>query len=119
MTNLQDAIALCFKGREGQKCRYEIGADFPAFEGHFPSRPLLPAVVQLLFALDALSRIEQKHCALKAVSKAKFNRPVGPESRLTVEILPKGGNVFAAQLLLEGEQKCGQILFEVTTHETH
>ena len=28
--------------------RYVFNADFPGFSGHFPGRPILPAVVQIM-----------------------------------------------------------------------
>lgn len=119
MIFLTDAISRCFERQEGGQCLYWIGEDFPAFEGHFPQKPILPAVVQVQFALDALARLQGGVYQLKKVSKAKFSRPVAPNTRLGVEITPKPQNAFCAQLTLPDGQKCGQIIFEVELHEAH
>lgn len=119
MIFLTDAISRCFESREGDKYVYLIGEDFPAFEGHFPQKPILPAVVQVQFALDALARLQGGVYRLKKVSKAKFSRPVPPNTRLGVEITPKPQNAFCAQLTLPDGQKCGQIIFEVEPNEAH
>lgn len=120
MKTITEAVSACFKQCREAQCQYFVGADFPAFEGHFPSRPILPAVVQIQFALDAACRIYHTVYRLKAVSKAKFSRPVPPNSLLTVTISSKAPGTFVAQLALEDGQKCGQVTFETEEiHETH
>lgn len=112
MTCIYEALAGCFQEVKGAECHYFIGRDFPAFEGHFPGRPILPAVVQIQFVLDALNRIRGGKYRLKKVSKAKFTLPVEPESRLQIEVTEKESGHFSARLGLENGKTCGQISFE-------
>ncbi len=111
MTTVLEAVQTCFCGVENGACRYRLGADFPAFEGHFPERPVLPAVVQIQLALDALCRLKGAPCALKAVYKAKFSRPAGPGAELCICVQEKDGGRFLAQIASPSGEKYGQILF--------
>lgn len=53
-----------------------IPADHPAFEGHFPTRPIVPGVVLLALAQQALeARFGENFAGL---ASAKFLRPLGP-----------------------------------------
>jgi 3-hydroxymyristoyl/3-hydroxydecanoyl-(acyl carrier protein) dehydratase len=67
--------------------RVEIGADHPAFSGHFPGRPVLPGVALLAAVLEA-ARAEPRLAA--AVGDAprlawvKFLAPVGPHASLAI-----------------------------------
>ena len=56
-----------------------IAKDHPAFEGHFPGRPLLPGVVLIAEAMAALDAREW------TVVSAKFLSPVEPGMPLTIE----------------------------------
>ncbi len=67
----------------------EVPADHPAFAGHFPGRPLLPGVLLLAEALEAV----HADPALAAVvgptpqlSQVKFLAPVRPGARLTIDL---------------------------------
>lgn len=67
----------------------EIAADHPAFSGHFPGRPLLPGVLLLAEVMEVLAA----HPALAArvgpqpvLNAAKFFAPIGPGSRISVEL---------------------------------
>jgi 3-hydroxymyristoyl/3-hydroxydecanoyl-(acyl carrier protein) dehydratase len=58
----------------------DIPRDHPAYEGHFPAQPLLPAVVLLAEAFAALDIDARRH----SVSQAKFLQPVTPGTALTL-----------------------------------
>ena len=70
----------------------DIARDHPAYSGHFPARPILPAVVLLAEALAALQATKkyQVHFGGEnvpgtfSVSSAKFLRPVAPGTALTL-----------------------------------
>jgi 3-hydroxymyristoyl/3-hydroxydecanoyl-(acyl carrier protein) dehydratase len=64
--------------------RYRLEADFIAFQGHFPGRPVLPALAQVLFAQNLAARLTGRALAPAAVSQAKFLAPVGPGGLLSV-----------------------------------
>lgn len=62
--------------------------DFPAFEGHFPGQPVLPAVVQLA----AARLLAAKHLGIQlvpiSVDRAKFKAMIGPDEQMTITITP-------------------------------
>ena len=59
-----------------------IAAGAACLDGHFPGRPLVPAVV-LLDEACALARAHTGALRLARVLHAKFLRPVGPGQRVT------------------------------------
>ena len=94
---------------------FEIGVDHPAFEGHFPGRPLLPGVVLLSLVLETLAGAPALRAAVGAtpvIDNVKFLAPVGPGSRVVVSLRPHsrgvafdiaaGNGAVARGLLLAG-----------------
>lgn len=71
-----------------------LAPDHPAYEGHFPGHPILPAVVLLAEALDAVQRETGTGATEWQLAQAKFPRGVAPGTPLTIahEALP-GGSV--------------------------
>ena len=61
------------------KAPLAIPAGHPAFEGHFPGRPIVPAVVLLAEALASLD------LARWSLASAKFLAPVLPGQALTLQ----------------------------------
>ena len=67
----------------------EVGADHPAFVGHFPGRPLLPGVAILAAALEAAAAEPRFASAVgnaPRLSWVKFLAPVDPRSSLTISL---------------------------------
>lgn len=66
----------------------------PFFAGHFPSRPVLPAVGQLALLLELVRHIDPG-CWIAGADAVKFSRPVSPGDVLLVRIrtLPDGETV--------------------------
>jgi 3-hydroxymyristoyl/3-hydroxydecanoyl-(acyl carrier protein) dehydratase len=65
----------------------EIAADHPAFDGHFPGRPVLPGVALLAAVLEAGAgepRLAECIGSAPRLSVAKFLAPVGPGASLTL-----------------------------------
>jgi predicted hotdog family 3-hydroxylacyl-ACP dehydratase len=52
------------------------------FEGHFPGRPILPAVAQLVLALRALAQVRGRESRLRAIAFARMRQLVLPGDRL-------------------------------------
>ena len=61
-----------------------VAADHPAFQGHFPGRPVVPAVVLLAETLAAVAAESGRPVQRWRVANAKFTRPVGPGAALTL-----------------------------------
>ena len=73
-----------------------VAADHPAYPGHFPGRPILPGVVLLAEALDAIARSSGRAAHQWAIASAKFMQPVAPGTALTLvhSPTPAGGVRF-------------------------
>lgn len=61
-----------------------IAAGHPAYAGHFPGRPILPAVVLLAEALAEVAALTGKDATHWSLQQAKFARPVSPGEALTL-----------------------------------
>jgi 3-hydroxyacyl-[acyl-carrier-protein] dehydratase len=62
-----------------------IPADHPAYSGHFPEQPVLPGVVLLDAALQALERAGRGAPGRWDVNSVKFQSAVRPGEALTLE----------------------------------
>lgn len=73
---------------EGLSLTLDLPADCPAFDGHFPATPILPAVAQVDWAI----RLARENFALpphfNSLRSLKFLRIVQPPVRLTLELAP-------------------------------
>jgi 3-hydroxymyristoyl/3-hydroxydecanoyl-(acyl carrier protein) dehydratase len=63
---------------------FEVRADHPAFDGHFPGRPILPGVALVAEAMAALERATGTEARDWILESAKFASPVGPGARLAI-----------------------------------
>ncbi len=77
-------------GAEGTRFTVEIPAESPAFRGHFPGRPILPAVAQLALVEQGLARLAEadssRSPAIVEISGLRLRRTVGPGDRLTLQL---------------------------------
>ncbi|MCO5976032.1 3-hydroxyacyl-ACP dehydratase [Ideonella oryzae] len=74
-----------------------IPADHPAFEGHFPSRPIVPGVVLLALTQQALEA--QLGQPMTGLASAKFLRPLAPgEAVLLAHTVTDTGVGFSLHL---------------------
>lgn len=61
-----------------------VPRDHPAFEGHFPGRPILPGVCLLAEAMAALEAATGTAARDWRVENAKFTSPVAPGAALAI-----------------------------------
>lgn len=65
---------------------FRFGGDYPGFQGHFPDRPILPAIVQLA-ALRHLSECALGRNLLPTnYNKMKFKGMIRPDDRFIVTV---------------------------------
>ncbi len=63
----------------------DVPAGGACFEGHFPGRPILPGVVLLDLALQALARIRERPAPLHGIAFARLRQLVVPADRLELQ----------------------------------
>lgn len=85
------AVERALSALNGDTAEFFIAADFPAFNGHFPGKPLLPGVAQVELCLVAAAKFHGRELRLKSLAKAKFSQPVAPNTKLLVKIAADGG----------------------------
>ena len=80
--------------------------DFPAFEGHFPGQPVLPAVVQLAAARLLAAKHLGRQLVPISVDRAKFKAMVGPNEPMTITIsFDQSGNDVTISFSITSETK--------------
>ena len=74
---------------------------FVGFDGHFPDRPILPGIVQVLAGMLTAG----DSMKLQKVAKAKFSRVINPGELMLVraETQNKDGNILATIIISVGE----------------
>jgi 3-hydroxyacyl-[acyl-carrier-protein] dehydratase len=98
----------------------------PHFQGHFPSRPIMPGVliVEAMaqvggIVLTQLEDVEKGLCMFAGIDKVRFRRPVVPGDRLvmTVELICVKRRRFGkmhARAEVDGQLACeGELMFSI------
>lgn len=89
-----------------------LPADFPAFDGHFPGQPVLPAIVQVQMAVCVIGKKTGKDVKLKEIKKAKFANPAAPGDNIFLTLNAK--NDFYDIVIKNQEDKlCSQFSLSV------
>jgi predicted hotdog family 3-hydroxylacyl-ACP dehydratase len=79
-----------------------VPADGPLFEGHFPGRPILPGIAELVLVAQALSP-EGAAADVSAIPFARFRGLVLPGDRLEVAASPRGHGGVRFEVRRAGE----------------
>lgn len=78
---------------DGLDLTLAVAADNPWFEGHFDGRPILPGVVQIGWAAWFAARWQGLCAPPRQLERIKFKRPVGPDTRLHLQLRRKPGKI--------------------------
>jgi len=112
---VEEAVKKSYQSTTPEGDVYYIAADFPAFAGHFEGRPILPAVCQLSFCVDSANRHFKKQVEVAAVKRAKFIRPILPETVVQVHLKERPDGVYFAELIdCKTQEKFSQIILQFT-----
>ena len=95
MKNIKTDIELYMTGltSEGRTLtsRFVFPEEFVGFQGHFPTKKILPGVCHIQCALSTLEKGSGKAMVLKEVVLAKYFSPVFPGDELTCVVSDQGG----------------------------
>jgi 3-hydroxyacyl-[acyl-carrier-protein] dehydratase len=81
---------------------YVLPADHPAFAGHFPGHPILPAVTQVFLAQLLVEAIEGTQVRLTGIPQGKFTAPIGPGTRIDIEVGRRSESLWQCRLQCDG-----------------
>jgi 3-hydroxyacyl-[acyl-carrier-protein] dehydratase len=65
--------------------RYVFAADFPGFAGHFPGRPILPAVLQIMAATLLVEAATGQRLQTAGIERAKFVQTIVPGAAVQID----------------------------------
>jgi len=82
---------------------FAIAPDHPSLPGHFPGRPVVPGVVVLDLALEAILRLHPGRRAA-GLPQVKFTRPVLPGQTVTVSSAPANQDRVAFACRVDGTE---------------
>ena len=92
-----------------------IGADLPAFQGHFPGDPVLPGVVQVDWAIRLAQETFGPLGGFQGLDQVKFQAAIRPgteiQLRLSLERTATGSRLGFHYLAGTGRLSCGRVLF--------
>jgi 3-hydroxymyristoyl/3-hydroxydecanoyl-(acyl carrier protein) dehydratase len=77
------------------RAEFDVPAQSPRFDGHFPGNPLLPAVAQLTdYVLPTVANLWPELGSLTRVNRLQFTAPVRPGDRLKLTLQRRGAKVL-------------------------
>ena len=80
--------------------------DDPFFDGHFPGRPILPAVATVQHAFQFLrDQLRAPELKLVEVKSAKFASPIVPNTQVQTTAIQKNANEWELELTEAGSQR--------------
>ena len=94
---------------------FRFAADDPVFAGHFPGHPLLPGIFQIEMTRGLAESALGGSFVVRAVTKAKFLRPIIPGETVRVELkcTVKSDTIRARARLTVIGQSAGEVLLEL------
>ena len=86
---------------EGLTWTFQVPADSPFFEGHFPGHPILPGVVALGWLLAGAERFLGRPLGAVELLNVKFQVVVLPGTTVELSVAPKGSGRLQGSLRSE------------------
>ena len=86
---------------ENLRWTFQVPADLPFFEGHFPGHPILPGVVALGWLLAAAERFLARRVEAVELLNVKFQVAILPGAELELTVAPKTGGRLQAVIRSE------------------
>lgn len=92
--------------------RYVFSPDFPGFSGHFPGRPILPAVLQIMAANQLVEAATGQRLLSTAIERAKFVLPIVPGAvvEITCRRLP-GATADLWEIRIDSDRQAAASFF--------
>ena len=89
MNEMNKAIKACankpaFETDRGWEKTYTFGPDFLGFQGHFPGNPIMPAILQIMIAREAVTGQIGYECNVLSINRAKYMKIVTSDTEVTV-----------------------------------
>ncbi len=99
-------LAVLERRREegGWRARLSVLPAAAYFEGHFPGRPVLPAIAQLAILADALEQVLDRPVVLTHIDRLRLFHPVAPDEELVLELSAQGEATMAFSLQRGGRR---------------
>ena len=114
MSVIKQEIKQCMlelnKGTGGKVLsRFSFPSSFVGFKGHFPGRPVLPAICQIQALIVIAEELHKKKMNLKKIILTKFFKPVSQNEELLFdysESIRQGSGIVLAALVsgISGEK---------------
>ena len=92
-------------------------AEFIGFQGHFPSKMVLPGVCQIQCSLLTLEKAFKKRVVLREIQQAKYLSPVVPGDRVTCTVSgapDSHGELICKARLAKGEKKVADLKMRIS-----
>ena len=106
------------KTERGWEKEYVFGPNFLGFQGHFPGKPVLPAVVQIMIFRESIAEELAQPLEIVKVTRAKFLKVIGADVPVTaIWTLKETDEGFLCKCLLESEgERASSFNVTLTAH---
>lgn len=108
---LPELLGIERKGPRQAGLRFRLPEDLLYFRGHFPGGAILPAVVQIDWAIHYAVELFELDGTFRGMDRLKFRRVLEPldEPQLELEHDPKGGVLQFSYTTAAGRHSSGQL----------
>lgn len=79
-------VICCEQDAERAQLCLDVYADIAGFQGHFPTAPILPGVVQIDWASHFAATVLGQRDPVLSVDRLKFTKPILPDSEVYLSL---------------------------------